>query len=91
MKLELYSQPFCAPCVRARQVVARAAALLPELETEEINVVSAVERGEQLGIGSTPVIRMLESGQEKFRAAGVPQLAQLLAAVARAQDEPATH
>lgn len=86
MKLELYTQPFCAPCVRTRQTVARAKELLPALEVEEINVVEQVERGKELGISSTPVIRLLDAGTEKFRASETPTLHQLLSAIAQASD-----
>ncbi|WP_170184250.1 thioredoxin family protein [Glutamicibacter uratoxydans] len=86
MKLELYSQPFCAPCARARTVVRRAQELLEDLEVEEVNVVQQVQRGEQLGIVSTPVIRLLVDGEEKFRGTDTPTLNQLLTAIARAGD-----
>ncbi|KSU64972.1 glutaredoxin family protein [Arthrobacter sp. NIO-1057] len=86
MKLELYTQPFCAPCVRTRQTVARAKKLLPDLQVEEINVVEQAQRGEELGITSTPVIRLLQENKEKFRAHDTPTLPQLLAAIARASD-----
>lgn len=86
MKLELYTQPFCAPCVSTRRQVHRAQQLLPELEVEEINVVEQVQRGEALGITATPVIRLLIDGQEKFRGEQPPTLNQLLAAIARASD-----
>ncbi|MBF6672883.1 thioredoxin [Glutamicibacter halophytocola] len=86
MKLELYTQPFCAPCIRTRQTVARAQALLPDLQVEEINVVEQVQRGEELGITSTPVIRLMRGSTEKFRASDTPTLPQLLAAIARASD-----
>ena len=86
MKLELYTQPFCAPCVRTRQTVARAKKLLPELEVEEINVVEQVQRGQELGVRSTPMIRLIEGDTEKFRASNTPTLPQLLSAIARASD-----
>ncbi|KWR69610.1 MULTISPECIES: glutaredoxin family protein [Glutamicibacter] len=86
MKLELYTQPFCAPCVRTRQTVARVQELLPALEVEEINVVEQVARGEELGITSTPVIRLLQDGTEKFRASETPTINQLLTAIAGASD-----
>ncbi|MFJ2619411.1 glutaredoxin family protein [Glutamicibacter sp. NPDC087344] len=86
MKLELYSQPFCAPCVSTRQVVHRAQQLLPTLEVEEINVVEQVARGEALGITSTPVIRLMVDGQQKFRGEQPPTLNQLLTAIAQASD-----
>ena len=83
MKLELYTQPFCAPCIRTRQTVARAQKLLPDLQVEEINVVEQVERGEELGITSTP---LMQGETEKFRASDTPTLPQLLTAIARASD-----
>ncbi len=86
MKLELYTQPFCAPCVRTRQTVARAQELLPDLVVEEINVVEQVKRGEDLGVTSTPMIRLMQDDTEKFRASSTPTLPQLLTAIARASD-----
>lgn len=86
MKLELYSQPFCAPCVSTRSLVRRVQRLLPDLEVEEINVVEQVRRGEELGITSTPVVRLLVDGQERFRGGQPPTLNQLLAAIAQASD-----
>ncbi|WP_313811100.1 thioredoxin family protein [Glutamicibacter sp.] len=84
--MELYSQPFCAPCTRARQVVHRAQELVADLEVEEINMVEQVQRGEELGIISTPVIRLLIDGHEKFRGTDTPTLNQLLTAIAHAGD-----
>lgn len=86
MKLELYTQPFCAPCIRAHHSVKRAAELLPDLEVEEINVVEQVERGMAQNITSTPVIRLLVDGEEKFRGTDSPTLNQLLTAIAAAGD-----
>ena len=86
MLLELYTQPFCAPCVRARQVVHRAQELLPFLSVEEIDVVEQAARGEELAVTSTPVIRLLVQGEEKFRAADTPTLQQLLSAIAHVSD-----
>lgn len=86
MKLELYTQPFCAPCVRTRLTVARVQELLPELQVEEINVVAQVSRGEEMGITSTPVIRLLQEGTEKFRSSQTPTVNQLLTAIAQASD-----
>lgn len=83
MDLELYTQPFCAPCARARQVVARVQELLPDLRVREYNVVNELERGRELGITSTPVIRLLRGGHQLFRADAVPTVKQLLAAIAR--------
>lgn len=86
MKLELYTQPFCAPCVRTRQIVQRAQELLPFLEVEEVNVVEQVARGQDLGVNSTPMIRLLVQGEEKFRASDTPTLQQLLAVIAHVSD-----
>lgn len=86
MKLELYTQPFCAPCVRTRQTVQRAAELVPSLVVEEINVVEQTARGEAIGVTSTPVIRLLNGNEEKFRASDTPTLHQLLTAIAHVSD-----
>ncbi|WP_404286733.1 glutaredoxin family protein [Glutamicibacter arilaitensis] len=86
MKLELYTQPFCAPCIRTRQIVLRAQKLLPQLSVEEIDVVEQVARGQEMGVTSTPVIRLLSNGEERFRASDTPTLQQLLAAIAHVSD-----
>ena len=82
MVLELYTQPFCAPCVRARQVVRRVAELVPALEVREVDVVAQWQLGRELGISSTPVIRLLDEDRQLLRAESAPTVDQLLAAVA---------
>ncbi|HCJ54360.1 MULTISPECIES: thioredoxin [Glutamicibacter] len=72
--------------MRTRLTVARVQELLPELQVEEINVVAQVSRGEEMGITSTPVIRLLQEDTEKFRSSQTPTVNQLLTAIAQASD-----
>ncbi|WP_431710113.1 thioredoxin domain-containing protein [Glutamicibacter uratoxydans] len=82
MILQLFTQPFCAPCVRTRQVVHRVHELLPELQIQEIDVVRDWQAGQAAAVSSTPVIRLLEQDQVIFRSAAVPTVNQLLTAIA---------
>ncbi|MGP5699900.1 hypothetical protein ACTXPA_13355 [Glutamicibacter arilaitensis] len=72
--------------MRTRLTVARVQELLPELQVEEISVVAQVSRGEEMGITSTPVIRLLQEDTEKFRSSQTPTVNQLLTAIAQASD-----
>lgn len=85
MRIDLYTSAFCAPCAGARRVVAEAARLVPGLEVEEIDVASRPDEVEELGIRSTPTIRISDDqGREVFRSPGVPGRDQLLVALAGA-------
>lgn len=82
MLLQLFTQPFCAPCVRARHVVDRVSQLVPGLQVEHIDVVARWELGQAAQVFSTPVIRLLDGGEPVFRAESVPTVDQLLAVLA---------
>ncbi|MEW1958042.1 thioredoxin family protein [Kineococcus sp. NPDC059986] len=85
MVVELWTSAFCAPCRSARRVVQRAADLVPALRAVEVDVAADVERAAAEGISGTPTVVLRDAdGREVFRAAGVPTLPQLLAAVAGA-------
>ncbi|MET0782882.1 thioredoxin domain-containing protein [Leifsonia flava] len=85
MLLELYTSAFCEPCMQTRAVVAEAARLVPDAEVAEYDVANNMAAAEAENIRSTPtmIIRSAD-GTEVFRAAGVPTLAQVLVAAAKA-------
>lgn len=84
MKLELYTSAFCGACTAARTAVGEATRLVPQLEATTFDVAGHEGRAEGRDIVSTPTIVLTDdAGVELFRAAGVPNVPQLLAAVAR--------
>lgn len=81
-QLTLYTSAFCEPCMQTRAVLAEAARLAPRIAVTELDVARNLERDR---IRSTPTVIVAASdGCEVFRAEGVPTLAQVLAAAARA-------
>ena len=84
-RLTLYTSAFCEPCMQTRAVLAEAARLAPRVAVTELDVARNVEQAERDGIRLTPtVIVASQDGTEVFRAEGVPTLAQVLAAAAKA-------
>ncbi|MDR6970307.1 thioredoxin family protein [Leifsonia shinshuensis] len=84
-RLTLYTSAFCEPCMQTRAVLAEAARLAPRIAVTELDVARNIDRAERDGIRSTPtVIVEGQDGAEVFRAEGVPTLAQVLAAAAKA-------
>ncbi|WP_374010777.1 thioredoxin family protein [Leifsonia sp. LS-T14] len=84
-RLTLYTSAFCEPCMQTRAILAEAARLAPRVAVTELDVARNVEQAERDGIRSTPtVIVAAQDGTEVFRAEGVPTLAQVLAAAAKA-------
>lgn len=85
MKLELYTSAFCEPCMQTRAIVAEAVRLVPDAVVTELDVAFNMEAAEAENIRSTPtmIVRSAD-GTEVFRAAGVPTLAQVLVAAAKA-------
>jgi thioredoxin 1 len=86
VRLELYTSAFCDPCHRAREVIAEAQRLVPDLIVEERDVAQHAEHAESLAITSTPTTIILrDDGTEAVRATGVPTLTRLLTALAQAR------
>lgn len=84
-RLTLYTSAFCEPCMQTRAVLAEAARLAPRIAVTELDVARNLERAERDGIRSTPTVIVAgQDGAEVFRAEGVPTLAQVLAAAAKA-------
>ena len=88
MKLTLYTSAFCEPCMQTRAVLAEASRLVPEASVTELDIARNEDRAEADGIRVTPtVIVSTAAGEEVFRAEGVPTLAQVLVAAAKALPE----
>ncbi|MDJ0349251.1 thioredoxin family protein [Cryobacterium sp. PH29-G1] len=85
MEFTLYSSSFCEPCMQTRAILAEAKRLVPGATVREIDVAGAPEQAEALQIRNTPTVIISDgAGTEVFRAAGVPTLAQVLVAAAKA-------
>jgi hypothetical protein len=85
VRLTLYTSAFCEPCMQTRAVLAEAARLVPGIRVTERDVARASAQAEEDRIHVTPtVIVSTASGDEVFRAEGVPTLQQVLVAAAKA-------
>ncbi len=85
VELTLFSSSFCEPCSQTRAVLAEVERLVPQATVRELDVANDNAEAEANGIRSTPtVIVKDEEGREVFRAFGVPTLAQVLVAAAKA-------
>ena len=85
MEFTLYTSSFCEPCMQTRAVLAEATRLVPGATVREIDVAGAPEEAEEQRIRNTPTVIITNGvGTEVFRAAGVPTLAQVLVAAAKA-------
>lgn len=85
MEFLFFTSAFCEPCAQTRAVLAEMSTLVPQATVRELDVAQAAEEAEQNGIRNTPtvIVRNAE-GTEVFRAAGVPSVAQVLVAAAKA-------
>ena len=85
MEFTLYSSSFCEPCMQTRAVLAEAKRLVPGATVREVDVAAAPGEAEELHVRNTPTVIVTNgAGTEVFRAAGVPTLAQVLVAAAKA-------
>jgi thioredoxin 1 len=85
MELIFFSSAFCAPCLQTRAVLAEVERLVPAASVVEFDVAHDNAEAEAAGIRNTPTILVKNAaGEEVFRAAGVPTLAQVLMATAKA-------
>lgn len=83
--VDFYSSSFCDPCIMTRAVLAEACALVASASVREWDVVRDAAAAETAAITVTPtVVVRAASGDEVFRAEGVPTLNQVLVALARA-------
>ncbi|MBC7441937.1 MAG: thioredoxin family protein [Ramlibacter sp.] len=85
MELTYFSSSFCEPCRQTRSILAEVERLVPQAHVREFDVVRDVAEAEANGIRVTPTVVIRDaSGAEVFRATGVPTLAQVLVAAAKA-------
>lgn len=85
MELTLFSSSFCEPCIQTRAVLAEVERLVPGVTVRDLDVARYVDEAEAAGIRSTPTVLVRNAaGDEVFRATGVPTLAQVLVAAAKA-------
>jgi thiol-disulfide isomerase/thioredoxin len=85
MELTLFSSSFCEPCIQTRAVLAEVERLVPQAKVREYDVARNTDEAETRGIRATPTVIVTDdAGAEVFRAVGVPTLAQVLVAAAKA-------
>lgn len=85
MELVFFSSAFCEPCLQTRAILAEVERLVPAATVRELDVARDNAEAEAAGIRNTPTIIVRDSsGTEVFRAGGVPTLAQVLVATAKA-------
>ncbi len=83
--LDFYSSKFCEPCMATRAVLEAAVKLVPAVKIVEFDVVAHEARAVRDRIRTTPTVVVFDAGgDEVFRAEGVPNLNQVLAAIAKA-------
>nr|WP_051172202.1 thioredoxin family protein [Microbacterium indicum] len=91
MTFELFSTSFCGACAQTRASLDRVAGLVPAVRVAETDVAADPDRAEAAGIDATPtVIVRSATGEQVFRASGVPTVDQLLQAAVLAMDGAAT-
>jgi len=85
MELVFFSSAFCEPCLQTRAILAEVERLVPAATVRELDVAHDNAAAEAAGIRNTPTIIVQNAaGDEVFRATGVPTLAQVLVATAKA-------
>ena len=85
MELTLFSSSFCEPCIQTRAVLAEAERLVPQATVRVLDVAMYSDEAEAHDIRTTPTVIVKDAeGTEVFRAVGVPTLAQVLVAAAKA-------
>ncbi|MEU1688413.1 thioredoxin family protein [Micromonospora sp. NPDC005707] len=78
-----FSAPVCAPCRAARRVLEDVAARLDGVTLLEVGVEEHLDRARELDVWRTPTVLLVDGGGRIVRrAAGVPDRADLLAALA---------
>ncbi len=83
--LLFFSSSFCEPCAETRRVLAEVSRLVPSVRIAELDVARDADEAERAGIRTTPTVVIVSpSGDEVFRAEGVPTLNHVLVAVAKA-------
>jgi thioredoxin-like negative regulator of GroEL len=84
-----FSSTFCAPCRATRHVLARATATAAGVAHVDLDVADHLALGERLAVDATPTVLVLDAaGRVVRRATGVPNLAQVRAAIVAAAEPP---
>jgi thioredoxin 1 len=85
MQVDFYSSSFCEPCMVTRKVLSEAQRLVSAANVVEHDIVRDESEAERLGIRMAPTVVISDaSGDEVFRAEGIPSLNQVLVALAKA-------
>ncbi|MGV8970143.1 MAG: thioredoxin family protein [Microbacteriaceae bacterium] len=85
MNLIYFSSAFCDPCIQTRAILREVADLVPGVKVAELDVALDAAEAERADIRVTPTVIVVNgSGEEVFRAEGVPSLNQVLVALAKA-------
>jgi thiol-disulfide isomerase/thioredoxin len=85
MNLIYFSSAFCDPCIQTRAILREVSELVPDVRVAELDVALDAAEAERADIRVTPTVIVVNgSGEEVFRAEGVPTLNQVLVALAKA-------
>ncbi len=77
-----FSAPWCGPCAAVRRVVDQVCADLPRVAHVEVDMDANPEAARRLSVLSLPTTIVFDSaGHPRYRASGVPTVADLRAAV----------
>jgi thiol-disulfide isomerase/thioredoxin len=86
-----FSTAFCAPCRPTRQILAQVAGMVDGVTHVEVDAAARLDLVRRLRINSTPTVLVLDpDGAIVKRAAGLPSKADVIAALGRVIELPAS-
>ena len=86
-----FSTAFCAPCRPTRQILAQVAGMVDGVTHIEVDAAARLDLVRRLRINSTPTVLVLDpDGAIVKRAAGLPRKADVIAALGRVIELPAS-
>ena len=86
-----FSTAFCAPCRPTRQILAQVAGMVDGVTHLEVDAAARLDLVRRLRINSTPTVLVLDpDGAIVKRAAGLPRKADVIAALGRVIELPAS-
>ena len=86
-----FSTAFCAPCRPTRQILAQVAGMVDGVTHVEVDAAARMDLVRRLRINSTPTVLVLDpDGAIVKRAAGLPRKADVIAALGRVIEMPAS-
>ena len=86
-----FSTAFCAPCRPTRQILAQVAGMVDGVTHVEVDAAARLDLVRRLRINSTPTVLVLDpDGAIVKRAAGLPRKADVIAALGRVIELPAS-